>query len=103
MNTETTSTRSDSLTQGQLAGVVNDLLTVCDPILQKHGIRDRDGAMMQMMLLSYTVGSIIGAGCDAFQREQVILAALANIRKGAAMAAGSAWLSTMECATGAVH
>lgn len=97
------STRSDVMTSGQLTGVVNDLLQACDPILQKHGIYDRDGAMMQMMVLSFAVGSIIGTGCDADHRERAVLAAIANMRKGISLSAATGWLATMLGSCGTVH
>lgn len=74
----------NTLNSQQLADIVDDLLHACSSILERHGLQDHDCSMMQMMLLSYAVGDIIGSATDFDHRDAVIGAAVQNIRKGIA-------------------
>ncbi|MYM92755.1 hypothetical protein [Duganella vulcania] len=93
-------TRPAVMTLDQLNGSVNALLCACDTALHKQALADADGPMMQMMLLSFTLGALIST-CPS--RELVIAAALDNIKKGVAYAAANPQLQHVATLSGVVH
>lgn len=100
--------RLDEITQpavvtlDQLTLSVNDLLSACDAILLKHAIVDKDDTMMQMLMLSVTLGAVIST-CPAHTQELVMEAALANLKKGIAAAAANPQLQHLATQSGVVH
>ncbi|MBX9793355.1 MAG: hypothetical protein K2Y02_03550 [Burkholderiaceae bacterium] len=101
MENEPNNVRAEVLTQEQLNSLVNDLLSACGPILKHHGLLGRDEQMMQTMLLSYTVGNLIGHA--AGDREQIVSAAVTNMRKGIETSGANNWLRLQLGGEATIH
>lgn len=103
MDYRTTATRTETLTTRQIKGFVSDLLLVCDTLMARHGIDDKDNAMMHMILLSFATGAIIGSGSHVCPPDQAISAALKNIRKGVSFMSTADWLPVCLGTSGSMH